>query len=143
MHTGPIPVVVTADITLNLVIGSEHGLPVPANFNYSAHEPFSIAAQFSSGGAEVTWVFARELLHEGSYHPVGDGDVTCWPATVAGARVVCLALRSPSGQALLEAPADEVEAFLQRTFEVVPPGAESGYLDLDGLIEQILSSPDA
>lgn len=142
MHTEPIPTIVTADITLNLVIGTEHGLPVPACFSYSAHDPLSITAEFQGGDAAVRWVFARDLLAEGSTRPVGDGDVTCWPSTISGQRVVCIALRSPSGQALLEAPFDEIEHFLRRAYDVVPGGTESDFLDLDALIDDLLREPN-
>ncbi|HPE14016.1 MAG: SsgA family sporulation/cell division regulator [Actinobacteria bacterium] len=142
MHTEPIPTVVTAEITLNLVIGTEYGMPVPARFSYSAHQPLSVTAEFQGGEAAVQWVFARDLLQEGTKRPVGDGDVTCWPATVTGERVVCIALRSPSGQALLEAPADQIAAFLDRAYETVPAGAEADFLDLDGLIADLLAAND-
>jgi hypothetical protein len=141
MHTGPIPAVITAEITLNLVIGSEYGMPVPASFHYSANEPLSVIAEFNGGGVAVQWVFARDLLEGGMERAVGDGDVTCWPATIAGERVVCIALRSPSGQALLEAPYDDIAAFLHRAYDVVPAGAEGDFLDLDGLIQALLSRP--
>lgn len=138
MHTGPIPLIVTADITLNLVIGSDLGMPVRAQFRYSADEPLSVTAEFSSGDTVVAWVFGRDLLDGGTAHPVGDGDVTCWPATINGQRVVCIALRSPSGQALLEAPAEEIATFLGRSFDVVPRACESDFLDIDGLIDDLL-----
>ena len=108
MHTGPIPAIVSAEITLNLVVGAEYGVPVAAQFSYGAHEPLSVTAAFHAADNEVRWVFARDLLDEGTRHPAGEGDVTCWPATISGRRVVCIALRSPSGQALLEAPADDI-----------------------------------
>ncbi len=139
MHTGPIPTIVTAEIILNLVIGTEYGMPVPARFSYSAQEPLSVTAEFKGDGVAVQWVFARDLLKGGTNHPVGDGDVTCWPATISGDRVICITLRSPSGQALLEAPAAEIDEFLQRAYEVVPAGAESDFLDLDGLIAELLN----
>lgn len=138
MQTGPIPAIITAEITLNLVIGHEYGVPVPAHFSYSAHDPLSVTAEFHAAGSTVQWVFARELLHSGMTSPVGDGDVTCWPATISGQRTVCIALRSPSGQALLEAPADQIDDFLKRSFDVVPAGTESRHLDIDAVIHAIL-----
>jgi hypothetical protein len=141
MHTEPIPTIVTADITLNLVVGDEHSMPVPACFSYSAHEPLSVTAAFQGNDTSVKWVFARSLLKDGVSGPVGEGDVACWPTTVCGEQVVCISLRSPSGQALLEAPLDEVSSFLQRAFEVVPEGSESDFLDLDGLIQDLLDDP--
>jgi hypothetical protein len=138
MHTGPIPAVVTTEITLNLVIGGDYGIPVPASFHYSAHEPLSVIADFMSGEVAVQWVFARDLLQGALEQPTGQGDVTCWPAFSSGERVVCIALHSPSGEALLEAPAEEIAAFLARSYEVVPEGTEIDHLDIDGLIEDLL-----
>lgn len=140
MHTGPIPTVITTEVTLNLVIGGDYGIPVPASFHYSAHEPLSVIADFTSGDVAVKWVFARELLRGGLERPVGQGDVTCWPADSSGGRKVCIGLHSPSGEALLEAPADEIEAFLARSYEVVPEGSEMEHLDIDGLISDLLGN---
>lgn len=139
MHTGPIPAVVSAEVTLNLVIGGDYGVPVPARFHYSAHEPLSVIADFTSGDVAVQWVFARDLLASGLQQPTGQGDVTCWPATSDGQPVVCIALRSPSGEALLEAAADEITSFLERSFEVVPQGGEMAHIDIDSLIEDLLA----
>lgn len=138
MQTGPIPTIVTADITLNLVMGAEYGVPVRAEFRYIADHPYSITAHFHTGSESVEWVFARDLLLDGLHHPTGDGDITCWPATVRGERVLCLSLVSPTGQALLEAPAETVDGFLQRCVQVVPLGAEGDFLDIDGLITDLL-----
>lgn len=138
MHTGPIPAIITAEITLDLVMGGDYGVPVPADFLYGAHEPYSLTVRFHAGEDTVQWIFARDLLREATASPVGDGDVTCWPAMVRGQRVVCIALRSPNGQALLEAPAEKIEEFLQRAYDTVPAGSESAHLDIDGLIEDIL-----
>lgn len=138
MHTGPIPAIISAEITLNLVIGTEYGVPVPARFSYSAHDPLSVTAAFLAADSTVEWVFARDLLEAGTQHPTGEGDVTCWPATIAGKRVVCIALRSPSGQALLEAPLEDIRQFLDRAYDVVPMGAESDFLDIEALIRDLL-----
>lgn len=139
MHTGPIPAIISAEITLNLVIGAEYGVPIQARFSYSAHDPLSVMAEFHAAGNAVQWVFARDLLRTGTQHPTGEGDVTCWPATISGERVVCIALRSPSGQALLEAPAEDINEFLARSFDVVPEGTEPEFLDIDGLIRDLLA----
>lgn len=142
MHTGPIPAIVTAEITLDLMIVGDYGVPVPADFHYGAHEPYSVTVRFHTAEETVQWVFARELLKKGTDSPVGDGDITCWPATINGRRVVCMALRSPTGQALLQAPAGEISAFLDRTYDVIPAGTEGEHLDLDGLILDILDGTD-
>ncbi len=71
MHTGPIPAVVTTDVTLTLVVEGDYGIPVPASFHYSAHEPLSVIADFTSGELAIQWVFARDLLQGGLDRPVG------------------------------------------------------------------------
>ena len=139
MHTGPIPMIVTADMTLQLIVGSDYGMPISAQFLYSASEPFAVSARFDAGGTQVEWTFARSLLRDGLTAKAGEGDVTCWPATIGGRDVVCIALHSPSGQALLEAPAEDVRQFVTRSFATVADGEETHYLDLDGLIGDLLS----
>jgi hypothetical protein len=54
-----------------------------------------------------------------------------WPGKADGRHVVCLALRSPDGQALLRAPATAVAAWLERTLRLVPPGFEAEQLDVE------------
>jgi hypothetical protein len=143
MQTGPIPTIVTADLTLTLVLGSDVDVPLPASFNYSAHEPLAVTVDFVGTEASVRWVFARDLLQGGMTRPVGEGDVTCWPGTSDDGRVVCISLRSPTGEALLEAPAEDVKAFLQRSYEVVPEGRETDHIDIDDLIADLLDEPGA
>jgi hypothetical protein len=76
-------------------------------------------------------VFARELLSEGLQRPTGNGDVRVWPSRSHGQGVVCIALSSPEGEALLEAPARALESFLRRTNNAVMPGTEHRFYDLD------------
>ena len=92
-------------------------------------------------GAEETveWVFARDLLAEGLHRPTGTGDVRVWPSRSHGQGVVCIALSSPEGEALLEAPARALESFLKRTDAAVPPGTEHRHFDLDQELSHILA----
>jgi len=53
--------------------------------------------------------------------------------------LLMISLTSPDGQAVLEAAADDVRAFLDRTAAVVPDGEESSYLDLDSTLTRLLS----
>lgn len=140
MHTGPIPAIISADITLNLVVTGGSGVPVPAEFAYSPHEPFGVTVIFHAGGHDVRWVFARNLLSDGVGHPAGDGDVRCWPTADGDRRIVCIALHSPNGHALLEAPAAQIMDFLHRTYEVVAPGTEASHLDIDAMISELLGT---
>lgn len=127
-------------MNLRLVVAGESATPVPVDLQYSAGDPFAVHATFHTAGEAVSWVFARELLSDGLRAPAGEGDVRVWPSRRYGADVVLLSLSSPDGQALLEAHADEMAEFLQRTYTAVPAGAEAGCLDLDGVISALLAA---
>lgn len=53
--------------------------------------------------------------------------------------IICVALTSPDGDALLEVPSVAVTAWVERTLRVVPPGTESGLLGLDGALSELLT----
>ncbi|MGW8973423.1 SsgA family sporulation/cell division regulator [Streptomyces platensis] len=127
MHT-----VVERELELGLVLSPEQSIPVPARLRYRTDDPYAVHVTFHIGSdAPVSWTFARELLVEGVFRPCGDGDVRVWPTKLDGRSLVCIALDSPDGQALLEAPAPAVSAWLERTLRVVPPGSEQRHLGLD------------
>ncbi|MGW3008895.1 SsgA family sporulation/cell division regulator [Streptomyces sp. NPDC001219] len=127
MHT-----VVERELELGLVLSPERSVPVPARLRYGTDDPYAVHVTFHIGSdSPVSWTFARELLVEGVFRPCGDGDVRVWPAKRDGRSLVCIALDSPDGRALLEAPAAAVSAWLERTLRVVPPGSERGHLGLD------------
>ncbi|OEV11387.1 SsgA family sporulation/cell division regulator [Streptomyces nanshensis] len=131
--------VVECELEIRLVLSPEHGLPVHARLTYRPGDPYAVHIAFGAGpGAPVTWTFARELLVEGVFRPCGEGDVRVWPAKVQGRDVVCVALSSPDGDALLEAPAAAVSGWLERTLRVVPAGAESQVLGVDAALEDLL-----
>ncbi len=143
MTTGPLPTIVTTAMDFKLVLTAERSVSVPALFDYAAHEPFSVRATFRTSEGDVNWVFARELLAGGLRKPTGEGDIAVWPSKSNGHDVLCLSLSSPSGQALMEAPFEEVEDFLARAFTVVPAGSEGAMLDMDSLIDRLLDDGGA
>ncbi|MFH8409432.1 SsgA family sporulation/cell division regulator [Streptomyces sp. NPDC018019] len=138
MHT-----VVERELELGLVLSPERSIPVPARLTYRTDDPYAIHVTFHIGSdTPVHWTFARELLVEGVFRPCGHGDVRVWPAKVDGRNLICMALSSPDGDALLEAPAAAVSAWLERTLRVVPPGTEHEHLGLDkGLSELFAMAP--
>jgi hypothetical protein len=106
---------------------------------YDSDDPHAVHATFHTGENEtVEWVFARDLLGEGLREPTGYGDVRVWPSRSRGAEVVCISLSSPEGHALLEAPADDLRVFLNRTYVTVPPGTEHLHIDLDSELVALL-----
>ncbi|MEO3978198.1 SsgA family sporulation/cell division regulator [Streptomyces sp. CAU 1734] len=136
--------VVERELELKLVLSPERGVSVPARFTYRTDDPYAVHMTFHIGSENpVRWTFARELLVEGVFRPCGHGDVRIWPTKVDGRSVVLLALSSPDGDALLEAPSVAVSAWLERTLRVIPPGAESGMLDFEDGLNALLSPREA
>ncbi|MFI5965301.1 SsgA family sporulation/cell division regulator [Streptomyces asoensis] len=135
--------VVERELELNLILSPERSVPVPARLGYRSDDPFAVHVAFHIDSEHpVDWTFARELLVEGVFRPCGHGDVRVWPTKVEGRSVVLMALSSPDGDALLEAPAAQLSAWLERTLRVVPPGTEAGQLGIDdGLAELLAPAP--
>jgi hypothetical protein len=135
MHT-----VVERELEMHLVLSPERSIPVPAMLAYRAEDPFAVHIAFHIGsGSPVNWTFARELLVEGVFRPSGHGDVRIWPATSGRRGVICMALSSPDGTALLEASSHPVTAWLERTLRAVPPGTELDHLSMDERLDELLA----
>lgn len=135
MHT-----VVERDLELQLVLSPERSIAVPARLVYRAEDPYAVHIAFHVGSqAPVHWTFARELMVEGVFRPSGHGDVRVWPTKADGRSVICLALSSPDGDALLQAPTVPVSAWLERTLRAVPPGSERDQLGLDEELATLLA----
>ena len=139
------PAAVVQSMTLELIDANGGATPLDVELRYDSQDPFAVMALFRTGAAVVRWVFSRDLLAQGLYGPIGDGDVHVWPCLdPAGRAVVIVELSSPDGEALLQASSAEVSDFLARTEVVVAAGQEGRYLDLDLVINQLLAdTPDA
>ncbi|WP_333776771.1 SsgA family sporulation/cell division regulator [Streptomyces sp. IBSBF 3136] len=132
--------VVERELELRLVLSPERSIPVPARLGYRSDDPYAVHVTFHIDSEHpVDWTFARELLVDGVFRPCGHGDVRVWPAKVDGHGVVLMALSSPDGDALLQAPAAQVSAWLERTLRAVPPGSEGRRLGLDGALDELLA----
>ncbi|MBK3642229.1 MULTISPECIES: SsgA family sporulation/cell division regulator [Streptomyces] len=132
--------VVERELELRLILSPERGIPVPARLSYRTDDPYAVHVAFHINSEHpVDWTFSRELLVEGVFRPCGQGDVRVWPTKTEGRSVVLMALSSPDGDALLEAPAAQVSAWLERTLRVVPPGTEGEQLGIDDALDQLLA----
>ena len=132
--------VVERELELKLILSPERSIPVPARLVYRSDDPYAVHVVFHINSEfPVHWTFARDLLVEGVFRPCGHGDVRVWPTKSAGRSVVLMALTSPDGDALLEAPIPQVSAWLERTLRVVPPGTEGGQLGIDDALDQLLA----
>ncbi|MFH8491001.1 SsgA family sporulation/cell division regulator [Streptomyces longisporoflavus] len=112
--------------------------PLPAQLHYDLTDPCAVRLSL---GAPLTrpvdWVFARSLLAEGRQLPTGIGDVQVTPVNTSRPPRVRLDLRTAAGAAVIEIAATDVTAFLEQSFAVVPPGAESAYIDLDRAVAEV------
>jgi hypothetical protein len=132
--------VVERELELRLILSPERSVCVPALLSYHSDDPYAVHVAFHINSEHpVHWTFSRELLVEGVFRPCGHGDVRVWPTKVEGRSVVLMALSSPDGDALLQAPAAQVSAWLERTLRVVPPGTEGGQLGIDDALDQLLA----
>ncbi|GLX53441.1 sporulation protein SsgA [Streptomyces hygroscopicus subsp. hygroscopicus] len=132
--------VVERELELRLVLSPERSIPVPARLAYRSDDPYAVHIVFHINSEfPVHWTFARDLLVEGVFRPCGHGDVRVWPTKTDGRSVVLMALSSPDGDALLEAPTPQVSAWLERTLRAVPPGTEGGQLGIDDALDQLLA----
>ncbi|MGW1076849.1 SsgA family sporulation/cell division regulator [Streptomyces sp. NPDC002537] len=136
MHT-----VVERELEIDLVLSPDRTVPVPCRLSYRTADPYAVNITFHvTSDSPVSWTFARELLMEGLFRPAGHGDVRVWPTTAQGRSVVCMALSSPDGDALLEAPDRAVTAWLERTLRAVAPGSEPERLALDEALRELLGA---
>jgi hypothetical protein len=123
---------VTRELSWQVVAPTDGPSQVCVSMRYDTADPYAVHAVFRvTLDQQVAWVFARELLTQGLDQPSGDGDVRIWPASQAGHEVVCIALRSPDGEALLEACADDLVDFLSSAYALCPRGREPQHLKID------------
>lgn len=111
-----------------------------AEFGYVPSDPYAVSVTFRTGDAEVPWMVSRELLFKGLTDPCGSGDVRVSPAIdEVGSSVTRLEFASPDGYLQATASTRQLFGFLTRTIAVVPLGEESVHLDLDGLVQGLIS----
>jgi len=143
---------ISAELGLGLVIPQQTIVPLVASLYYSGSDPYAVRMAFHVGTDEpVEWIFARDLLTAGIESRQGEGDVQVWPSPIScaeadnraglgetGEKILNIELSSPFGQAHFEAPAQAMAAFLQRTYEIVPSGRESSYIDIGAELNDLL-----
>jgi len=115
---------------------------LPVGLHYSSQDPYAIRMSFDAGtGEPVKWTFSRDLLAAALHGREGIGDVRAWPsaASAGGKKILNIVLGPPAGCAYFEASAAGIEAFLARTFELIPVGQEVDCLDLDAELTELLS----
>jgi hypothetical protein len=145
---------ISAELGLRLVVPQQTIVPLVASMFYSGSDPYAVRMAFHVGTDEpVEWIFARDLLAAGIESRQGEGDVRVWPShgpgtetgspdltavRGTGEKVLNIELSSPFGQAHFEAPAQAMSAFLRRTYQIVPAGQESSYIDIEAELNDLL-----
>jgi hypothetical protein len=130
---------VSAELGLSLVVPGHGCVPLVASLHYSVEDPYAVRMAFHVGTDEpVEWIFARDLLAMGLEGPAGEGDIQVWPAGGHGDELLNIALSSPFGEAHFKAPRSLAAVFLSRTYEVIPAGHETGYVDVDAELDGLL-----
>jgi len=126
-------------VVLELVAADEPAVPVEVELRYDTRDPYAITAAFRTGPARwVEWCFARDLLADGLIAESGAGDVRIRP--VAGdIELVELVVSSPAGMARFEASAGELAYFVDRTHDMVPPGAEGRWVSVDDALATLFT----
>ena len=144
-------IAVSAELSLGLIRPEHTIVPLMASLHYTRDDPYAVKMAFHVGtGEPVEWTLARELLAEALHSREGIGDVQVWPSaasgdpeagegTAAGHGIVNISMTSPFGHAQFEAPAAAVAAFLRRTYQIVPEGQESLFIDFDAELTELLS----
>jgi hypothetical protein len=129
------------DVTLACVDPWGRQVEVPTTLSYHQNDPYAVTLTFHSATGDVEWIVARTLLLQGLAAPAGEGDVKVFPSIDDDARAVAvLDFSSPDGRLVTQTSTYELQAFLARTFAVVPVGTESDYLDLDRLVGNLLGT---
>ncbi len=130
---------VLATMVFNLVASAGVIAPVGVELGYDSRNPYEICMKFNVGKAgQVDWVIARDLLADGLVAEAGEGDVRIGPRLDRPGLVV-IALSSPSGQATFEVNADQLVEFLNGTYDVVAPGDEHRWMNVDEVLSRLLS----
>lgn len=113
---------------------------IDAELTYEPTDPFAVTLTFRDHAGPVPWTFARELLLEGVFEPVGEGDVHVWPClSPTGVAVVMIELDSVEGGVMVEVASRLVSGFLADTLALVPRGRESRQYDVDAALAGMLA----
>jgi hypothetical protein len=141
--------IVRAEQELRLIGPEQLIVPLTAEWCYSRQDPYAVRMSLDTGADEpVKWTFGRDLLAAALLGHEGIGDVQAWPAASAataedgagaGTKILNIVLSSPDGCACFETDAAGIEEFLARTYELVPAGQESGYLNIDAGLAELLT----
>ncbi|MEU6269741.1 MULTISPECIES: SsgA family sporulation/cell division regulator [Saccharopolyspora] len=112
--------------------------PVRVELRYETRDPYAVAVIFNAGQShQVRWEVARDLLADGLVADSGEGDMRIGPCPDKP-ELLLITLRSPSGQATFETPAEKLAQFLNDTYDIVEPGDEHRWMSVDEALNRLL-----
>ncbi|MFD5065658.1 SsgA family sporulation/cell division regulator [Streptomyces sp. NPDC058394] len=105
--------------------------------SYNSEDPLAVTMAFNTDAQyPVVWTFSRELLADGLNARAGEGDVVLWPIHDHDGGLTSLCVRVGGARtALFEIDAELVVSWLDKTYEMVPCGAEFNDVDWDALVQ--------
>ncbi|MFE1521436.1 SsgA family sporulation/cell division regulator [[Kitasatospora] papulosa] len=105
--------------------------------SYNSEDPLAVTMVFNTASeCPVRWTFSRELLADGLNARVGEGDVALWPMHDHNGGLTSFCVRVGGARtALFEIAAEPVMSWLDKTYEMVPCGAEFNGVDWDALVQ--------
>ncbi|MEE4542607.1 SsgA family sporulation/cell division regulator [Streptomyces sp. V4-01] len=132
---------VTCDLVVQVLVGGEPQVSLPASLHYRRSDPYAVLLSIGTPSTgTIDWIFALDLLREGTSRPVGEGAVLVSPRRSSRGAAVRVVVRSHAGSAALDIRASAVADFLDRVHTLVPQGTEGGCVDIDHLVTLLLDA---
>lgn len=140
MSVQPVPGIVSQLLTVRR-LAPGRPTDVEVDFSYDPTDPYAVSIAFQPAVPDVRRELARSSLARGITEPVGGAHLSLRPSlTSDGRAVVVLSMVAPDGDLVCEIRTNQLHRFLTRTFALVPVGTESDHLDLDRVVERLLTS---
>lgn len=143
MHGLDGPDEVTVDVVIDDGGHAGRGRRTVLRLSWRRRDPLAVVLRLTAQPDHPSlprgsWVVLRDFLRYGLEEPTGDGQVRIRPD--AGRDRIWLELARPGRAASVSVPRDVVRAFLDRTDEVVPAGAEASDEAVDALLARLLGA---
>jgi len=139
-NQNPVIADIAVAVTFECVDEDGHSHQIETELGYRRQDPYAATMTFATAEGALTWTVGRDLLARGVHEPTGEGDVHVFPGLGRrGQAITFIDLRSPDGELLLEARSEQLQRFLDQTYDLVPQDCEMEEIDFDLLIGQLLT----
>ena len=130
----------TTQLSARVLRPGSGSLAARLHLSYDPRDPYAVAMVIRvTGNQEVSWMFSRDLLAEGTRCSSGMGDVMVAPCPEVPSDLLHMTLRNEVSSAVMEMCLVPIEEFLRSTYEVVPAGWEGMFLKVDNDVRAIAS----